>query len=199
VSPAYSALQLDALREVANIGSGTAGTALSSLLGRSVDLSVPSVRALPLGEAVDAIGDAEAEVTAVVIPIFGAMDAVVVLLFAPEAADTLCALLGVEADSEVGRSALSEIGNILGTSYVGSIESMTGLHLEPRPPQALTDMLGAVVSSVLNHVSGGGDVALVMDSALEVEGEACSLSFILVPSDEGVAELLTRLGLGSEA
>lgn len=199
MSPTYSAMQLDALREIANIGSGTAGTALSSLLGRSVDLNVPSVRALPLAEAVDAIGDAQAEVTAVVIPIFGDMDAVVVLLFAPEAADTLCALLGVEATSDVGRSALSEIGNILGTTYVGSIESMTGLQLEPRPPQALTDMLGAIVASVLSVVSGAGDVALVMDSALEVEGEACSLSFVLIPSDQGVTDLLTRLGMGPEA
>ena len=197
MSSAYSELQLDALREVANIGSGTAGTALSGMLGRSVDLSVPKVLALPLDEAVEAMGEADAPVTAVVIPIFGAMDAVVVLLFAPEAADTLCGLLGVEPDSEVGRSALSEIGNILGTSYVGSIEMMTGLALEPRPPQAIVDMLGAVVSSVLMHVSGAFDVALVMDSDLQVEGEACSLSFVLVPSDEGVAELLSRLGMGA--
>lgn len=192
----YTELELDALREVANIGSGTAGTALSSMLGRSVDLAVPVVAALPIADAVDALGDPESVVTAVVIPIFGDMDAVVTLLFAPDAADTLCSLLGVEPDTDVGRSALSEIGNILGTSYVGSIEAMTALHLEPRPPQTIVDMLGAVAASVLTHVSGG-DVALVMDSDLQVEGEACSLSFVLVPSDDGVAELLRRLGLGS--
>lgn len=191
----YTELQLDALREVANIGSGTAGTALSSMLGRSVDLNVPSVQALPIAEAVDAIGDAGGIVTAIVIPIFGDMDAVVTLLFTPEAADTLCSLLGVEPGSDYGISALQEIGNILGTSYVGSIEAMTGLHLEPRPPQTVRDMLGALVASVLLHVSGTADVALLMDSALEVEGEACSLSFVLVPSDEGVADLLGRLGM----
>ncbi len=197
MTPVYSELQLDALREVANIGSGTAGTALSSMLGRSVDLSVPKVHALPLDDAVKALGDAESEVVAVVIPIFGDMDAVVVLLFTHEAVGTLCALLGVEADSDVGRSALSEIGNILGTTYVGAIESMTGLHLEPRPPQALADMLGAIVSTVLTYVAGAAEVALVMDSDLQVEGEACELSFVLVPSDEGVAELLSRLGIAS--
>jgi chemotaxis protein CheC len=197
VTPVYSDLQLDALREVANIGSGTAGTALSSMLGRPVDLSVPNVLALPLDEAVGALGDAESEVVAVVIPIFGDMDAVVVLLFTFDAANTLCALLGVEADSDVGRSAMSEIGNILGTTYVGAIEAMTGQHLEPRPPETIADMLGAIVSTVLTHVAGDGELALVMDSALQVEGEACELSFVLVPSDEGVTELLARLGLGS--
>jgi chemotaxis protein CheC len=192
----YTSDQLDALREVANIGSGTAASSLATMLGRSVDLSVPNVLAVPLDEAVEALGAPDTPVTAVVIPIFGAMDAVVVLLFAPEAADTLCAMLGVEPGTDVGVSALQEIGNILGTSYVGSMEAMTGLHLEPRPPQACVDMLGAVLTSVLMHVAGAAEVALVMDSALEVEGEACSLSFLLVPSDEGVAELLTRLGLG---
>ncbi len=37
----YTEMQLDALRELANIGSGTASTALSSMLGRSVDITVP--------------------------------------------------------------------------------------------------------------------------------------------------------------
>ena len=46
MSSPYSDLQLDALRELANIGSGTAATALSSMLGRPVDVSVPSARAL---------------------------------------------------------------------------------------------------------------------------------------------------------
>ena len=192
----YTALQLDALREVANIGSGTAGTALGAMLGRSVDLSVPVVQALPLTEAVDAIGDPESVVTSVILPIFGDMDAVVVLMFTPEAAAILCDLLGVEPGSEYAHSALGEIGNILGTSYVGSIEAMTGLHLEPRPPEPTEDMLGAVVSTVLAYVAGAAGVALVMDSDLQVEGEACSLSFLLVPSGDGVSELLSRLGLG---
>ena len=50
----YTDLQLDALRELANIGSGTAGTALSSLLGSPIELSVPSASALELAEAVEA-------------------------------------------------------------------------------------------------------------------------------------------------
>jgi chemotaxis protein CheC len=191
----YSALQLDALREVANIGSGTAGTALASLLGRSVDLSVPHVAALPLADAVDAVGAADATTTAALLPIIGDMDGVVLLLFRPEAADALCRMLGVEPGSAVGASALAEIGNILGTTYLGAIAALTGLALEPRPPEVVTDALGAIVSSVLAHVVGDEDVALVLDTRLRVEDEACGLSFLLVPEGGGVAELLTRLGL----
>jgi chemotaxis protein CheC len=192
----YSEMQLDALRELANIGSGTAATALSSMLGRSIDVSVPNAIALPLADAVDAAGPADAEVTAVVLPIFGDLDAVVLMLFHPEDVAQICGLLGVEPDTEVGVSALGEVGNILGSSYVGALGMMTGLALEPRPPQTVTDMLGAIVATVLASTAESMEIAFLLDSDLVVEGSACSLSFMLVPHADGVAELLGRLGLG---
>jgi chemotaxis protein CheC len=191
----YTEMQLDALRELANIGSGTAATALSILLGIPIDVSVPSALALPLADAVEAAGPPDAYVTAVVLPIFGDLDAIVLLLFPPEDATTLCNLLGVDVDSEVGLSALSEIGNILGSAYVGALGTMTGLRLEPRPPQTATDMLGAIVSTVLATGAEATDIALVLDSELMLEGSECSLSFMLVPSSDGVGEVLSRLGL----
>ncbi len=45
----YTELQLDALRELANIGAGTAATALSQMLGQEVALDVPRAHALPFG------------------------------------------------------------------------------------------------------------------------------------------------------
>jgi len=191
----YSELQLDALRELANIGSGTAATALSAMLGQPIDVSVPAALALPLADAVDAAGPPDAPVTAVLLPIYGDFDAIVLLIFPPADASLLCGLLGVDADSEVGLSALSEIGNILGSAYVGALSTMTGLALEPRPPETVSDMLGAIVSSVLATGAEATDIALMLDSDLTVEGTECSLSFMLVPNRAGVSEVLHRLGL----
>lgn len=192
----YTEMQLDALRELANIGSGTAATALSSMLGRPIDVSVPSARALPLAEAVDAVGPSDAEVTGVVLGVTGSLDAVVLLVFSIESAQTLCELLGVDPDSEMAESALGEIGNIVGCSYIGAFASMTGLDLEPTPPGMATDMLGAIVASVLAGAALDTDVALVLDTDLIVEGSECSFGFLLVPTLDGVGELLSRLGLG---
>jgi chemotaxis protein CheC len=191
----YSDLQLDALRELANIGSGTASTALSSMLGRSVDISVPSARVLPMADAVGTIGDPEAEATAVVLGVIGDMGASVLLLFTPNDAALMCGLLGVEAGTELGESALQEIGNIVGTSYINALAGMTGMALEPTPPATATDMLGAMVQSVLAERAGASNVALLLDSELVVEGEDCSVSFLLVPEQGGVELLLARLGL----
>ena len=197
MSSPYSDLQLDALRELANIGSGTAATALSAMLGRPVDVSVPSARALPLAEAVEATGDPEAEANAVVIPVIGDLTGVVLLLFSPEDAAGICRLLGVEPDSEWAESALGEIGNIVGTSYMNAMGAMTGLEMEPDPPLAARDMLGALVASVvMDQLDGTSDTTLLLDSELLVEGESCSMSFLLVPAAGGVQVLLERLGLG---
>jgi chemotaxis protein CheC len=196
VSIQFSDIQLDALRELANIGSGTASTALSSMLGRSVDISVPTAAALPFADAVDAVGPADRIVCGVVIGVQGDMNATVLLLLGEGDAATLCGLLGVDPEDEMAVSALGEIGNIVGASYINALGAMTGLEMEPEPPQSATDMLGAIVATVLAGRASGDDIALVLDSDLTVEGADCSISFLLVPSSGGVRELLTRLGLG---
>ena len=195
MSAQYSDLQLDALRELANVGSGTASTALSAMLGRSVDITVPNAFVLPMAEAVDSIGNPEDDVTGIVLGVFGDMDATVLLLVNPNHAALLCGMLGVPADSEFGESALMEIGNIVGSSYINALATMTGMSIEPTPPSLATDMLAAIVESVLAARATGGDVALLLDSDMVVEGEDCSVSFLLVPDQGGVEQLLARLGL----
>jgi chemotaxis protein CheC len=167
------------------------------MLGRSVDISVPTAKALPFADAVDAVGAAERVVTGVVIGVMGELDATVLLILGESDAATLCGLLGVDPDDEMAASALGEIGNIVGASYINALGSMTGLDLEPEPPLSATDMLAAIVTTVLAGRAAGDDIALVLDSALSVEGEDCHIGFLLVPSRGGVEELLTRLGLGS--
>ena len=196
-SARYSDLQLDALRELANIGSGTAGTALSALLGRPVDISVPNAAALELADAVDAAGAAEDIVWAVLVGVGGDLQATALLVISDHDAAAIGALLGVEPDSEEARSALEEIGNILVASYVGAVGSMTGFVLDLRPPASAHDMLAAVVSTVIAARSDGRDMAIMLDSELRIEREAIALSFMLLPTPEGVDELLERIGLGA--
>lgn len=191
----YTEMQLDALRELANIASGTAATALSQMLGREINLSVPRALALPLADAVDAAGDPSSMVNGVALELDGDIDGLVLLLISMQDGATLCGLLGVEPGSEFGESALCEIGNILGSSYLIALGSMTGLSLMPHPPNLVVDMLGAVVQTVLAQTAGHGDTALVLDSELDVAGETCSISFLLLPNVGGVPDLLAPLGL----
>ena len=195
MNPPLSEMQLDALRELANIASGTAATALSQMLARVVEINVPRALALPPADAAEACGEAESHVAGVVVPIQGDIDGVVLLMIPYEQAESLCELLGVEAHTEVGDSALREIGNILATSYLNGLGAMTGLAMDPSPPQLRTDMLGAIVSTPLVGAAGAGELALVLDSELDVSGEACSISFLLLPTAGQITDLLAPLGL----
>jgi chemotaxis protein CheC len=191
----FSDMQLDALRELANIGSGNAGTALGSMLGKSVDISVPTAAVLPLAEAVAIAGRPDDLRHGVVVPIIGDMAAVVVLLFPDPDARTLCGIYGIEPSTPDGKSMLGEVGNILGTNYINVLAEMVGMQLEPAPPQVVEDMLGAILQSVLLGRGDDIDHALILDSALMVEGEQCSLSFLLLPDHGGIKQLLERLGV----
>jgi chemotaxis protein CheC len=191
----FSDIQLDALRELANIGSGNAGTALGSMLGKSVDISVPTAAALPLAEAVAIAGEPDELRHGVVVPIVGDFRAIVLLLFPDDDARKLCGIYGIEPSTADGKSMLGEVGNILGTNYINVLAQMAGMELEPAPPQVVEDMLGSILSSVL--IGRGEDIeeALILDSNLQVEEEQCSLSFLLLPNHGGIKELLGRLGL----
>jgi len=195
VTPQYSEIQLDALGELANIASGTAATALSQMLGQEVELHVPRALALPLADAVDSAGSAEEVVSGIAFELEGDVQGLVLLLVPDKDAQMLCELLGVEPGTELGDSALAEIGNILGTSYLNAIVAMTGLALMPSPPYVATDLLGAIVASLLAQTVGDADVALVLDSELVLADNPCSLSFMLMPASGRADDLLAPLGL----
>ena len=56
-------------------------------------------------------------------------------------------------------------------------------------------MLGAIVASLLAQTDGDADLVLVLDSELDLADEPCSISFVLLPTDGGVDDLLAPLGL----
>jgi chemotaxis protein CheC len=195
VTPRLTEVQLDALRELANIASGTAATALSQMLGQEVEISVPCALTLPFADAVEACGPADEVVTGIVIPLEGEIEGLVLLLIPNADADNLCTLLGVEPGSDVAESALCEIGNIVGTSYLNGISAMTGMYLGPRPPHVSRDMIGAIVASLLAQTAEHSDTALMLDSELDLQQDPCSISFMLLPTSGGVGDLLAPLGL----
>jgi chemotaxis protein CheC len=194
----YTTVQLDALRELSNVASGTAATSLSQMLGREVELSVPLVQSLPLLDALRESADDDT-LSGVAIPVEGDFDAVLLMLIPAGHGETLCRLLGVEAGSEMADSALREIGNIMGASYLGALGNMTGLSLFPAPPQLGRAGLGEIVSRALaerNEDGEDGEDVLMLDSELEVsDDDICSLTFLLLPSTHSAHELLAPFGL----
>ena len=52
--------QLDALREIGNIGAGNTATALSQVVNKKIDMNVPKVSLIPIDEVPDLVGGPDA-------------------------------------------------------------------------------------------------------------------------------------------
>src|SRR5260370_17456709 len=87
------ALQLDALREVANIGAGHAATALSQLTHRRIMISVPEINIARLEEVPSLIGDPQEVVAAVLMHMLGDLTGRTLLLFPESVGRKVCDML----------------------------------------------------------------------------------------------------------
>jgi chemotaxis protein CheC len=194
----FDDMQRSALAEIANIGSGHAATALSQLLGKPVDISYAEAFLATLAEAADRIGSAASQSALVDTPIAGD-GGKVLLLFPDGAAAQLCELLGTSVDSELGRSALVEVGNILATSYLNAIVELTGLALEPEPPTIEVDVLGTLVEQSLAGAARPDDLTVLLRSCMTVETSDARFAFLFVPQMGSVQAFLDALGVGTAA
>src|SRR5579883_3108659 len=145
------ALRLDALKEVGNIGAGNAMTALATMIDQTVDMSVPRVGIVPLGEFAQMAGGPESLAAGVYMPVAGDAPGHVAFLLPAESAFRLAdQLLGrpvgtTTSFEDLEFSALMEVGNILASSYLVAIGDMTGLNLLSSPPAIAIDMTAAIL------------------------------------------------------
>jgi chemotaxis protein CheC len=198
---ALTPLQLDALREVGNIGSGNAAVALSSMVDKKVMLSVPNASLVPLVRVSDLVGGAETTVAGVYLHITGEASGSMLLLLEEASAFDLAKLM-VSADPQsplttMEQSALQETGSILAGSYLNALSQMTGLLLRPSVPGYALDMAGAIIDFILIEISQSEDHVLVIETQFDVEDQTIKGHLILFPDLGSLSIILGRLGVSA--
>ncbi len=195
---------LDALKEVGNIGTGNALTALAKMLEHKVDTTVPKVNILNFYDIPELIGGEEVEVCGIYFKIDGDIDGTLMFLATIDSANELISFVMPNGTAEQIEkfkiSALSEVGNILAGAYVSSLSVLTGLDMRISVPSLTIDMAGAVLS-VLTLEFG-----LVYDKILIIENEFAGINlrealegyFFLIPSAESYDTLFSSLGIQYE-
>jgi len=146
------ALQLDALREVANIGAGHAATALSQLTHRRIMISVPEINIARLEDVPGLIGDPQEVVAAVLMHMLGDLTGRTLLLFPEGVGRQLCDMLlkrplgTTKAFETIEQSCLKEAGNILSGAYMNALSEFMGMLLLPSVPSLVVDLSAAVLT-----------------------------------------------------
>jgi len=201
-----SSIHLDILKEIGNIGAGNAATALSKLLNKKIDMQVPAVRIVSLDEMMNINGGAENVVAGVFLRIEGAAPGSMFFILPTEqAAHFIEQMIGddsfsfdSEPYSELGLSALQELGNILSGSYLSALSDFTNLSLYPSVPALSIDMIGAIISYGLIELSHISDYAIVIDTELnedEEKEESVKGHFFLLPDPDSFAPIFNALGV----
>ena len=164
-----NSVQLDTLKEVSNIGMGHAATALSQMIGKRVNLTVPNVTITEISQVPEHLGGAEKMMVGITLQILGDARGSIMLLFPEESAHRLlCSLLGQQEKglvmTEVSVSALKEVGNILASAYLSALGKLLNKTLIPSVPLLAYDMAGAVVDHALIDLSQSGDFAMMIET-----------------------------------
>ena len=183
------ALQLDALREVANIGAGHAATALSQMTNRTIMINVPEVNVVALEDVSELLGRAEEIVAAVLMHMMGDLTGRTLVLFPEGSAKHLCDILfrkPAGTTTEFGameQSGLKEAGNILASAYLNALSDFMGMMLVPSVPSLVVDLSAAVLTTPYLNFSHDRDYVFCVETSFRVEGATEPLRghFLLLP------------------
>ena len=193
-----NSMQLDALKEVTNIGAGNGATALSQLLNKKIDMSVPSVNIIDFNDFYRGIPEDEI-VTGILVRVLGDAPGNILFIFRQEEAENIIEILmgsQQELDGEMANSVLCEIGNIISASYMNAISSLTSLRLMPSVPAVAYDMLSAILTTTFI------ETAQVSDSVLEIktmllgeQSEKIGGDFYYIPMPGSLEKILNSIGV----
>lgn len=197
----FSSMQLDALREVSNIGVGNAATSLSTLLGTKIDMSVPSVNMVELSSIINESG--ENAVLGIVVRVLGEIPGNILILFKEDMAkEIITYLLGTPQDelTEMGASVLCEVGNILSASYMNAISQFTGLEVIPSVPAVSYDMMSAILATTFMEAGQYDEYILDIETVFIREkdkdiGADIGSHFYYIPVPGSLEKILKSLGI----
>lgn len=196
-----SPTQMDVLREIGNVGAGNSATALSQIINRRIDMTVPNVSIVPIGDVPELIGGPDAMVAGVFLRVYGQAPSNILFIMPKESAYYLVdMLMGKQHGSTdkldfMDESALMEIGNILAGAYLNALFTFTNISMIPSIPALAIDMAGAILSVVLVQLGQMGDHALVIETKFQAEDDGITGHFFLVPDPGSLETILSAVGV----
>jgi chemotaxis protein CheC len=191
-------MQLDALREVANIGAGHAATALSTMTGGTIMITVPTINVARLEDVPPQISAPEEPVAAVLMHMLGDLTGRTLLVFPKPTALRLSELMLRRAQgtsTELGtleQSAIKEAGNILSGAYMNALSDFMGLMLLPSPPSLAVDMSAAVLTTAYLQFGSDKDFVFCVESQFFMKevNEYLRGFFLLLPDFASLQAIL---------
>ena len=199
-----TSLEIDTLREIGSIGTGNAASALSSLLNRSIRITLPEVRIMGYNEAIEWIGGPEAITAGVLVGIGGQINGI---MLAVQDLDFINLVLSSTLEETINdyselkdleRSALVEIGNIMISTFINALSGLADISIELTVPSLSVDMQGAILTVPMAAYGGQTDYLMTIGGNFICDGNEVPCRLLLSPDIRSLNFLLRKLGVMDE-
>lgn len=197
----FNDTQLDVMREIGNIGAGNACTALSVLLGTTIDMSVPSVHLIGYESTAEYLGGEDQVVLGLKVNITddlsGMMVHVIHKRFAERIINTFYEkhIDDIAALDEMDSSVLNEMANITSGAYANSLATLTGYFVNIGTPSQKAGKISEVMMMPIQEFVNPGEKLLVVDEIFTIEDEKISSNMVLALDKESMGKLFGKLGV----
>jgi len=188
--------QIDALKELINIGVGRASGVLSSMIECRISLEVPSIKIITLSELGEEVGRiGHGQLSAVKLGFTGSFTGTAALVFPPDSAAKLISLLVREENDTPDLDAvrvgtLNEIGNIVINGVMGSVANVLRQHIDYSLPAYVEDSL----EHMLTTGAGGTDfLILLAHTRFTVEEFMIEGNIVLVFESKSFGSLIAAI------
>jgi chemotaxis protein CheC len=193
-----SAVQADAIQELGNIGAAHAATTLSQMVGSTVQMSVPGIKAVDIAELGSYMGEESAAM--VVFELQGEIQhgGFVIFYITRESAirltNTMLGLTDMNRPmNEMDESALLEVGNIMVSAFLDATAELLGFVMLPSPPAMTIDMAHAAMSSLIAGLGEEIDEVLLFSTELTCEEHKIDSDIIMMPETKTLAHIVELL------
>lgn len=192
-------MALDVMKEIGSIGTGSAATALSGMVGESVRMSVPEIEIKGFNEAITVLGGPEDIVAAVLVRMNGDVTGTMLFLLRMDFVNAvLQRILGKQVKDyselyEMEVSVLTEVGNIMISSYVNALSKLADMNIQLSVPAIAVNMLGGIMSVPMAEMGYETDELMLIDGKLVLNEEKFDSTILMLPNIESLNKLMGKL------
>ena len=193
--------ELDVMKEISNIGSSHAATALSKLLQKEIRITLPQVHVLGYEDAVNRIGNIEEIVAATLVKMSGDVEGLMLFLFNMEFANTVLEkLLGRSFSSfeeldDLAYSALEEAGNIMICSYINAFAQLVNMNIQLSVPSSTVNMLGGILTVPMAEYGYETDKLMYFNADFIMDDKRLSDWLLMLPDIKSLNDIFEKLGV----
>ena len=186
--------QLDMLKELGNIGSGHAITALSKLLSNEIEVSLTSADIIPFWKVPELFDDPSIDMVGIYSNIPFNSDLAIIQIFTKKSIISLINILtdddriavedlkNIDDLDDLSCSVINEIGNILSGHYANALADLMSIKLIPNVPKIAIDTLNAILEGIIAKYAQISDYMILINTKLKVSDINLEGTICLIPS-----------------